>query len=405
MGAGRQVVSFAGRRFALEKKERMIMKWALRIAFFALCTLVFLPPSFGQAVGVGISVTIAPPALPVYDLPPCPGDGYLWTPGYWAWDPDYGYYWIPGTWVMAPEPGLLWTPAWWGWENGAFLFHDGYWATDVGFYGGINYGFGYFGVGFGGGMWQGGVFRYNTAVFNVDTTVIHNTYVDRTVIVNRNEDNHVSYNGGQGGTDARPTPGEERAESERHVPPPAAQQQHFEAARSNPEMRASENQGRPAIAATARPGEFSGHDVVKASEAGAPYHAPANAPGAHGNAPAAEGNRPGEAPAGNEAAPAHAKDLQPHQVTAPNTGNPELDQKYQKQQQKLVDKQNQEHKQLEQKQEQDHQKAQKENFNQQKQAQMEQKHQQQTQQLEQRHSQQTQRLQMRQTPASPQKPR
>ena len=32
-----------------------------------------------------------------------------------------------------------------------FVFYDGYWGPHVGFYGGINYGFGYFGLGFEGG--------------------------------------------------------------------------------------------------------------------------------------------------------------------------------------------------------------------------------------------------------------
>ncbi len=373
-----------------------VLRMAL-VACFALCTLVLIRPSYGQ-VGVGVSVNFAPPALPVYALPPCPGDGYLWTPGYWAWDPDYGYYWVPGTWVMAPEPGLLWTPGWWGWENGGFLFHDGYWATDVGFYGGIDYGFGYFGVGFVGGMWRGGVFRYNTAVLRVNTREIHNTYMDRGVIENR-EDNHVSYNGGEGGITARPTPAEERVDSERHVPPPSAQQKDMDAARGNPEMRASENHGKPAIAATARPGEFSGHGVVKAKEAGGAYHAPANAPGEHGE-PAAAGGHPGEAPAAHEENPTHASDLKPHQVTAPNTGNPKLDKKYEKQQQKLVDKQNKEHEKLEQQQEKDHQRAKQQNYSQQKQAQMEQRHAQQTQKMEQRHAAQTEHMQMRQAPPS-----
>jgi WXXGXW repeat (2 copies) len=42
--------------------------------------------SFGQ-IAVGISVHVAPPALPVYVQPPCPTPGYLWTPGYWAYGP------------------------------------------------------------------------------------------------------------------------------------------------------------------------------------------------------------------------------------------------------------------------------------------------------------------------------
>ena len=85
----------------------------------ALVLLVTLATaSFAQ---VGVSITIAPPALPVYDQPLCPGDGYIWTPGYWAWD-DSEYYWVPGTWVMAPEVGYLWTPGYWGWGDGGYSF-------------------------------------------------------------------------------------------------------------------------------------------------------------------------------------------------------------------------------------------------------------------------------------------
>src|SRR5690348_9048043 len=66
-------------------------------------------PSFAR-MSVGIFVNFGPPALPVYVQPPCPGPDYMWTPGYWAWDPDSGYYWVPGTWVAAPFVGALWTP-------------------------------------------------------------------------------------------------------------------------------------------------------------------------------------------------------------------------------------------------------------------------------------------------------
>jgi len=76
-----------------------------------LATLALPGQSFAQ---VGVSITIAPPALPIYTQPICPGDGNLWTPGYWAWD-DGDYYWVPGTWVLAPEAGFLWTPGYWGW--------------------------------------------------------------------------------------------------------------------------------------------------------------------------------------------------------------------------------------------------------------------------------------------------
>src|SRR5271170_1140180 len=166
--------------------------------------------------GVFVSVNIAPPALPVYTQPICPGDGYLWNPGYWAYGPD-GYYWVPGTWVRPPQVGVLWTPGYWGWGGGVYAWHGGYWGPHIGFYGGVNYGFGYGGVGFVGGEWRGGRFAYNTAVVNVNTTVVRNTYVNRTVVTNTTVVNRASFNGGPGGTTAVATAQERTAEHEQHV--------------------------------------------------------------------------------------------------------------------------------------------------------------------------------------------
>ncbi len=72
----------------------------LLVAVMAMLTLTsVLPASAPAQVSVGISVGFAPPELPVYEQPICPGEGYIWTPGYWAWDPDdEDYYWVPGTW-------------------------------------------------------------------------------------------------------------------------------------------------------------------------------------------------------------------------------------------------------------------------------------------------------------------
>ncbi len=203
--------------------------------------------------GVFISVGIAPPALPVYVQPVCPSPGYLWTPGYWAYGPE-GYYWVPGVWVAPPAVGLLWTPAYWGWSGGAYLFHPGYWGPHVGFYGGINYGFGYTGVGFVGGRWNGGVFAYNTAVLNVNTAIIHNTYVDRTVIVHNTVYNRASFNGGVGGIQARASAQEMAFARESHIEATAVQQQHFAAARADRSNFASVNGGHPQNAAFSRPG-------------------------------------------------------------------------------------------------------------------------------------------------------
>jgi hypothetical protein len=281
---------------------------AVRFLAFGLL-LLMIPaalssPSSAQ-IAVGISVHIGPPALPVYEQPLCPGPGYLWTPGYWAWGDDDGYYWVPGTWVVAPV-GLLWTPGYWGWAGGLYAWHPGYWGPHVGFYGGVNYGFGYGGVGFFGGEWRGGAFFYNTAVVRVDTVHVTNVYVNRTVVVNNVS--HVAFNGGEGGVVARPTPAEEAAAREPHQAAVAAQVQQEHAASQNRAMFASANHGAPAVAATARPGEFSGRGVVAARSAGAPYHAPAVSP-REARATPAEANRANAAsrpftpPSRNENAP------------------------------------------------------------------------------------------------------
>ena len=126
-------------------------------------------------VAIGISVNTPPPVLPVYAQPPIPGPGYIWTPGYWAWGPA-GYYWVPGVWVMPPTVGVLWTPGYWGWSGGAYIFHHGYWGPHIGFYGGVNYGYGYTGYGYEGGYWRNGAFAYNRAVNNITVTNVTNVY-------------------------------------------------------------------------------------------------------------------------------------------------------------------------------------------------------------------------------------
>jgi YXWGXW repeat-containing protein len=208
-------------------------------------SLFLFPAASSAQIAVGVSVHIGPPALPVYAQPPCPVEGYIWTPGYWAWGPD-GYYWVPGVWVAPPRVGFLWTPGYWGFVGGVYAWHAGYWGPHVGFYGGINYGFGYGGVGFVGGRWAGGGFVYNTAVTNVNTTVVKNVYVDKTVINNTTVvNNHYSFHG-KGGVTAQPTAAEQAAMHEQHVQPTSNQLSHEQSARGDRNQLASVNHGRPA---------------------------------------------------------------------------------------------------------------------------------------------------------------
>jgi hypothetical protein len=252
-------------------------------SLLAMLLLAATPAAIPVAsAAVFISVNFAPPALPVYEQPPCPGPGFLWTPGYWAWG-DEGYYWVPGTWVEPPDAGYLWTPGYWGWEDGIYLWHPGYWGLHVGFYGGVNYGFGYTGVGFVGGEWRGRDFYYNSRVVNVVN--VHVNVYERPVTV---VESHVSFNGGVGGIVARPTAYDTQVASERHVAFTEVQTRHEREAFHNVSLRATTNGGRPAIAATARPGEFS-RGVIAAREAGSPH-------------PYTGGPLPGRGPVGGQAA-------------------------------------------------------------------------------------------------------
>jgi len=234
--------------------KRNQMKTIKSIAIIFSCLLVVfieLPKSYGQTtVGIEVSIRNSPPSLPVYDQPPCPVDGYLWTPGYWAYY-DNDYYWVPGVGVSPPRLGYLWTPGYWNFSGGSYRFNDGYWASDIGYYGGVNYGYGYGGSGYYGGRWEGERFRYNTAVVNVNTTVINNTYVDRTVIVNNTTVNHSSFNG-PGGVTSTPTTNEKATMQKTHTSATLEQTSHRQDARKDRSQFASVNNGRPATVAMER---------------------------------------------------------------------------------------------------------------------------------------------------------
>jgi hypothetical protein len=228
----------------------------VRVLLLAILTMG--APTLSSAA-VFVSVNLAPPLLPVYTQPIAPGPGYMWTPGYWAYGPD-GYYWVPGVWVLIPFVGALWTPGYWGWGGGSYVWHAGYWAQHVGFYGGVNYGFGYSGEGYQGGRWNNGTFMYNTTVNNINRTNIHNTY-DQAATSNANA-SRVSYNGGTGGLSARPTAEERLAEHDQHRAAMPAQLQHEQAAKSSRGQLAAVNHAAPAVTASAKQPAIENHHAV-----------------------------------------------------------------------------------------------------------------------------------------------
>jgi len=207
--------------------------------------------------------TEAPPPLPEYVQPPAPDDGYIWTPGYWAWGP-YGYYWVPGVWVEPPYVGALWTPGYWGFYGGRYSWYPGHWGFHIGFYGGINYGFGYIGLGYEGGYWNAGHFFYNRVYNNINARVVRNVYsyhanvrvnnvhVNNNVRVN-NTVVRPSYRGGPNGVQSHPQPQEGAAYREPTAPRMTTQVQHAQNYSQVRGQYATENHGRPATPAESRP--------------------------------------------------------------------------------------------------------------------------------------------------------
>jgi hypothetical protein len=281
---------------------RIIRSTALALMLSAAPAAIFAVPANAQ-VTVDIRVTVAPPPLPYYEQPAIPAEGYLWVPGYWAWDPSVdNYYWVPGTWVEPPQRELLWTPAYWGFEDGRYGFHPGYWGREVGFYGGIDYGYGYGGNGYQGGRWNNGAFFYNRTVNNFENVRITNVYNETVVVNNRT---NVSFNGGNGGTTVRPTPQQQTFDRERHVEATSVQRQQVETASKDRSLFSKQNHGEPAVAATPRAGVFQGAGVVRgsrtpvASKPGGPM--PANgAEKPNAEQKPGEAPRPGESPRAGE---------------------------------------------------------------------------------------------------------
>src|SRR5277367_5736348 len=236
----------------------------IRTILLALCVplaLACMPSPASAQIAVGISVHVGPPALPVYVQPPCPTEGFLWTPGYWSYG-DAGYYWVPGVWVSPPRVGVLWTPGYWGFAGGAYGWHAGYWGPHIGFYGGVNYGFGYGGVGFAGGEWRGGVFAYNSAVANFGSVHVTNVYENRTIVTQNTivNNQHVSFNGGAG-IQAQASATELQAANGQHIQPTANQVQHQNFAAQDRSQLASVNHGTPGTPAASNVNAY--HQVAQ----------------------------------------------------------------------------------------------------------------------------------------------
>ena len=237
-----------------------------------LALALTLSPGLYAQIDISVSVGLPPPALPEYDQPAIPADGYMWTPGYWAWNPNQNdYYWVPGTWVNAPYVGALWTPGYWEMSDNQYRWNRGYWGDHIGYYGGINYGFGYAGVGYQGGYWNRGAFSYNRSVNNVSNVHVTNVYNTRITNV---QNSRVSFNGGRAGVQMTPTKSEQIINSMPHNRGAEhiteKQTQHETMAGAQPEQHYANNHGVPKVAATPEAGSYDTNRNAAAREASRP---------------------------------------------------------------------------------------------------------------------------------------
>lgn len=355
----------APRSIRLEAALRAAAPYASRLA---LSVLTLLVPGLAGAQ-ITLTVTLEPPLLPAYAQPALPEDGMLWAPGYWEYGAD-GYYWVPGTWVQPPAAGLLWTPGYWRWNDGSYVWSDGYWDREVGYYGGVNYGYGYVGNGYQGGYWSSGRFYYNRSINNLGHSGVRNVYTRAVTGAPRGA--HVSYNGGAAGTRAHPSPTQVSHANGAHEGGTAAQSAHRDAAAHDHGMLVSVNGGHPTVLATPRPITTNMRHPSQAA-----------------------------------AAPVHVQDLPPApHVAIPPSGNADRDGARQQQQESLRNQQEQERRALQAQQTQEHAALSSRSPAPDEHARLEQQHQAQTQELVQRHSAQQETLrQTQQRPAEGEKPR
>lgn len=73
-----------------------------------------------------VFVRVGPPAPIVEATVVAPGPGYVWVPGYHAWN-GAAYVWVPGRYVLPPRPRAMWVPAHWERERRGWFLVEGHW--------------------------------------------------------------------------------------------------------------------------------------------------------------------------------------------------------------------------------------------------------------------------------------
>ena len=94
------------------------MKKMLGVVFagvLAVCTL-----------SAEVFVRVGPPRRVYETRGPMPGRGYVWVPGYHAWDGGR-HSWVAGRWERPPRPRARWVEHRWVKRRGGYVLVEGHW--------------------------------------------------------------------------------------------------------------------------------------------------------------------------------------------------------------------------------------------------------------------------------------
>ena len=113
------------------------MKSSLTLASLIAIGAAAYAPLPSMAQDVQLYIGSAPPA-PLYERAPAVRRGYVWSPGYWAWN-GHRHHWVTGTYIVE-RPGYVYAPPAWQQRGGRWYMEQGRWSSRGDHYAGNGYG-------------------------------------------------------------------------------------------------------------------------------------------------------------------------------------------------------------------------------------------------------------------------
>jgi|SRR5450830_59625 len=99
---------------------------AILLSTSAASAVLMAPVAQAQVRG-SVDIRIGtPPPPPRYERMPPPRRGFVWAPGYWAWD-GYRHVWVQGHWERVRRGYHHYAPPGWRQDRDGWRFNQGGW--------------------------------------------------------------------------------------------------------------------------------------------------------------------------------------------------------------------------------------------------------------------------------------